>query len=568
MLRKLLFFYLLLAYCLSGNSQDVRVARHSYVDVASKLVSINTKYFYTEVVYSDFFTDSCNIVGLDSKGGIIFKKNLPFGESTLIARLLKTKDNCLLIIGRGSGCDFDLGPSNFILKLDTNGAEQFFISDFDGGQDWPDYFHDVIQMPDSSYCILTDSLVLKYSKQGIYKNKISTGLLGGFVMGLTIDGNLLVNGYDSNLVYKFLKISTTGSITATPTNYFFDLMIPDTQGNFYCLSENLLIKLDANLLPSAKSDMTLGSNILIRDFAVKRDTIYFTGLNLQNKTAIYGYLNDQLSPLYLAESNFKNNNSPAGIVIDKQNRISIISNFTAPPGPKIFQMGSRLYSGFCQFPAKGNFSAQSDIGVESFTLVNAEKDTLQGQLKASYRVTVKNYGNDTVKSFCLNSDLSQLICGYNMFHKSYHITIPPHQSAAVETGSLQSYLYTQAADTSQYLFKQDVCLFTTVPNQQPDADVSNDNHCSRILKSDTIVDRKVKVLEFSVFPNPFNETLSIVSPVEISDVTLHNILGQVVMKTEVHAKQCELVNIRIAAGVYFAEIKMLDGIQIKKVVKE
>ncbi|HOZ86403.1 MAG TPA: T9SS type A sorting domain-containing protein, partial [Bacteroidia bacterium] len=414
----------------------------------------------------------------------------------------------------------------------------------------------------------TDSLILHFSKNGQFISQSSNGLLGSSSMAVTNNGNLMVNGYDTNFVFNTLEINPSGSqVNRQISGDYGAITAHPSSGDYYCSSAGNIIKINSSLMPVATSFTTIVNNISISQFFIKNDSIFFTGVNNLSTTPVYGILNMQLIPLNIIQSYYKKV-KPSGITIDNQNRISIIANASSTVGVKPnFFWPQSFSTAFYRFPITGGFVSAHDIGVESFSLISAEKNS-QGELFINLRVNIKNYGADSIFNFCLNSESTQNICGYSLFHKFYNATIHPYGRVSVETGPIQSWLLGLASDTGAYFFKREACLYTSVPNQKSDTEISNDASCSRVSKSDTIVERSVPESPYGIYPNPFDQTLTIQLTSEIEEITMHNTLGQLVWQSPVYAKTYILHDFRGAKGVYFLRVKTSEGIQIKKVVKE
>ncbi|MES2678612.1 MAG: T9SS type A sorting domain-containing protein [Bacteroidota bacterium] len=559
-MRKLLFFWFLLGVYLHLSSQNLNIARHSYVDEASHLVSINSKYFYFEKLSANFTNDSANIVGINEKGKIIFKRKISF--DMIPRKFIRTLDYGLLFLGQSFGCD-QFGP-NYILKLDTNGNKRFEISEVPFNNEWPAYIADLSQHADSSFYIAGDSSIYHFSKNWQFISKVSNGLTGTGPMVFSSNGNFIINGNDSLGVYKIIELNPAGSVLNQHNSEPFSSMVCHIpSGSIFGLkSGGIIEKINPSLVSVANTNST---GFMITSFVLKNDSIFFTG-NIGNKPS-YGILNLDLQPLHYTLTPYKKI-YPTGITLDNKNRINILANATSAMNKPFMGSVERSFTAFYQFPVTGSFSSRLDIGISTVSLASIANTGNPGIKTIALKVKVNNYGVDTIRNFCLNTQAQQGFCNFMMFHKSYSAIIPPLSSVEVKTGTFSSSLLGSISDTSSYLFVKDVCLFTTVPNQESDMNIDNDAGCSRLLISDTIVERSIPESLFGIYPNPFDQTLNIRSASEIEEITMYNLLGQLIWQNPVNDKTYILHDFREAKGVYFLWVKTSEGTQIKKVVKE
>lgn len=566
-MRKLILFWVLITAYNKSQAQNLNVAYHSYSDYASNLVSINSKYFYSERVFSAVFGDSTYLVGLNSDGTKIFRLHLAYYQAQSVVKIQKTLDNCLWVVGNSSVCDTKSNAKNFIYKVDTNGVIKFQTTIPVSG--WPDFFSDGFQHPDSSFYLVSDSALIHYSKGGQFISKVPGGLRYPNSAVLLNNGNIFVNGQSINFVLRNMEISISGiAVNSQNASSDYKLSVLASNGTIYGMGGGLVEKTNALLQTTNSTSTTLNPDISITSFAVKNDSVFFAGRLMSSKIAIYGVLDQNLNPLYMSQAVYKNV-YPTGITIDNQNKINII----APASSTLNQIVS--FTSFYQFPITGNFLSTPDVGVKSYSVIYAGYNASQSTAILNLKVMVQNFDADTVKSFYLNHDGTSLFCGYRGFHKLFNTVISPYGSVAIETGDFQiplsSYNYagtipTTAGDT----FTLNVCLFTTVPNQKSDSDISNDRSCQILQVTVTSINENTlsDVNAFKIYPNPFNNKISIEGDVEIEKIILFNATGNLVKELPVNSKTFSFYNSDLANGIYLLKIETEKGLQIKKIVKQ
>lgn len=552
-------------------SQNLNIAHHTYVDEVSCLVSINSKYFYSEIVYSQGFGESTNIIGLNEDGKILFKYNLAFDESNRPRKIIKTFDNCLLIAGGSSGCDYDLGPENFIVKIDTNGVLKFQVTTYPEGGEWPTYISDFIEHTDSSFYFAGGSQVYHFSKNGQFISTFSVDLVVSGAIAPNSNGNFFVNGFDSTWISKTIEINSSGVVINQKYSEYYDFIINHpSSDDFYALGNGSIEKINSSFTPVANSSAFINPGIRISSLVLKHDSIFFTGTASPDDMPVYGILNKDLIPLQVSPSPYKHI-YPTGIAVDNKNRINILANARSMI-KSIYLMGDneKSFTSFYRFPFSGNFLSKPDIGVVNISLASAVSNSILGNSLINLKVKIRNYGSDTIKSFCLSSLSRQDICGFDLFHKSYSKIILPHDSIVIETENFYSSLVGYSSKTPDYIFDSEICLFTSVPNEQSDAQINNDNSCSRVSTSDTIVKKTIlrEIKGFYIYPNPFAGDFKIESESEIKEITIFNLLGCLIRQFPVNAKICTVSDFNESKGIYILKIETGEKMQIKKMIKD
>jgi len=558
-------------------SQNVHVAHHTGIDRINNLVSFGSRHFYVEQVSSSGYPDSTNIVCVNNQGKTLFKNYFGLGHYVAPIAFFKTLDKQLLFVGHVIGCDIDLGYK--IMKIDSSGNKVFEIADSVFTNHMPGYINTCVQTPDSSFHLTCDSFIVQLSKTGNFISKIKSGLLECYALAIGNDGSYYVCGYDPGANARMLKLSPQGAILQSGVSLPYEsLQFNSSNSHLYGFtlygnSGGKIDVLDLNLLKIKSTEVSLNSNTSVTAFTFNHDTIFFAGNLASNKLLVHGRLNLNLDLLYFSQTAYKNVH-PSGMSVDNQQQITVIANGLSSVNGFIYpNYYPDIYSSFYRFPTNGSFITESDIGVSSFSLVSASRPFPDGTSVVNLKVKVKNFGTDTIRSFCLNSQASrQPICGHLLFHKLYRIKIPPKDSIVVETGNSYSYLFGSLANDSVHLFAKDICLFTTVPNDKSDKVIDNDAACSRVSFSDTAVSRQstegLPENYFAIWPNPFGEDLNITSGSPVIKVLLINPLGQVIRELLVNENSFKLTGWKISKGVYFLQIVTNNRTVIKKVVKE
>ncbi len=563
-MRKPLFLLFILS-TLAVFAQNKNITRHSRIDRVEHLVNINSRCFYFESLQKEIL-DSANIVGMNSSGQILFKYNLAFYDYQFVHRIIKTKDKGIAFIGTAVSCDIWNTPSdkNFFIKLDTNGTVTFSTT--------PQFFYgtglglgldritDFTQHTDSSYYLISDSLLYHYSKTGQFISKINSGLTNSSTIITLNNGNLLINARLNNV---------PGLVELTPTN---SLIAQQNNNNnflrFGQLSSGIIVglttgghieKINANLQTVNSSTTSLNQNLLVKDFTLRNDSVIITGIDSSLSTPFYGYLDQNVNTLLVINSSYKLV-APNGIAINNQNKINIICNASSTITPFV------SFNNYYQFPIGGNFSSGGDAGVLSFSVASAYYAMSDPVSKLDLNVTVKNFGKDTLKQFYLNSFSRYVLCGRIMLHKSFNCVVPPNGTLAVQTGTFYGPPTYSFPINNYYNF--DLCVFTSAPNAQCDETIQNDGICQTVSAQITALEE----ISFSdeivkSFPNPFNTTLRVESEMELNQLKIHNTLGVLIWHSTASDNVFDIPTESLPAGIYCLTAVTKKGTVTKKVVK-
>lgn len=574
-MKKLLLLCILFNY-LEFNAQNLNVAGHHGIDKVGNIVGINSKCYYFETDQTDCCSRNIVLTGISSQGQGLFSSILGIYNPSWnwVKKMFKTNDNCLFLFGYGySGCDTG-GELDFFVKVDTLGHIMFqgriqsaFNYRFPYGE-----IIDVAQYADSSYYMVSDSLLYHYSDSGQFISKINTGIKGINSITALTNGNFLLNGKLSTAIAN-IELTTSGTIISQQSSAnAITKFIQNTNGDFYGrTSTGFINHYNASfaLLNSSLSN----SNLNITDFLLRHDSVFITGVASPPGNPLYGILNHTLGINYLYVSAYKNI-TPKGIAL-KDGQVTIITEGTSAAGT----FGS--FKGLYHFPLYGMFHSDSDIGVKK---VSVTSYTGQAVLAGSYglvsspvynlNVLIKNYGADTIHNFYLNHlfNFHDFRCNY-LFHKLYTTTILPYDSVIVATGLISGESFTVPATTQPGdVVYPKLCFHTTVPNASNDKDVSNDQLCDSVAISGLVVtgiqQNSLNTIKINIFPNPFKTTLTIQADVDITQVEVYNALGVTQQKLLIGKHEFTLDNSALPAGIYFIKLETEKGQLIKKIIKE
>jgi hypothetical protein len=539
------------------------------------MVSINSKSYYLEKTDGKCCLQGIRVVGINALGQTIYSKNLGFSGGWLIPKkLIRTNDKCLFVYGlRRGSCDYG-GARDFITKLDTLGTVIF--QGFAQSSDIPGGFingevRDIAQHPDSSFYLVSDSMLFHFSKSGQFVSKINSGMKAINSFTTLANGNLLLNGKINNTLKNVEMTVSAMVVNQQSSGSVISKFTQTASGKIYALTSlNFIERYNSNLQMINYSIATFTSNCKIKDYVTRNDSVFATGYVFAGNKPFYAILDQNLNTLYYTQANYKNI-VPMGIALTNQNNVQLITLGTSATSGTYINFKS-LY----QLPIAGSFVSKYDIGVTKVEL-NALSYNFhvwyQGSPNAqfdphyNFKVTVKNYGNDTVKSSFVNYEYYD--CSYKLHTPCP--TILPHDSVTINTGwfdGLPVFVSSSVQPTDIIPFQ--VCFFTTVPNASNDIEINNDSGCGTFTVTGLDVGIQQNQLDetsSTIYPNPFNNELSVASAYEIKEVTLMNALGETLFNQRVNDKKTTVKNESLSPGFYFVKIETEKGTVTKKVLK-
>jgi hypothetical protein len=578
-------FILFLIGGIIGNvvfSQNINVAQHTASDYASSIVSIHAKSYYLEKVQHSCLYNTFNVVALNDSGKIILKKNFAFTENNTPLKLIKTADKQLAFIGQSISGDVGTNANykNYLIKLDTNGVISFqtFIQNFYtiSGVLLLEGIKDFVQHADSSYYLISDSLLHHYSKTGQFISKVNTGFTKLNSITALYSNHLLLNGISNNNL-KNQEISTTYSVINEQTANSAILKFAQTNSGKLIgkTTNNSLEMYDANLQSITNSTITFNSNIRFNDFVIYNDSLFTTGVNSPINTPFYKILDTNFIVLYQTINTNYKQVFPSGITLNNKHKINILTNCTSTINTNI------SFTSLYQLPVTGSFFSSSNIGVASFSAITASAAVSfsYGQYSTvnptfNIAVKIKNFEADTVKSFYLNHYINRGYYCWELFHKKYLVTILPYDSVVVQTGTIYGAEYTAINVQNNSIFYPTLCFFTSVPNFENDIEISNDANCDSIPVSISIVgvnELEIKDEKLKVYPNPFTNKVILEFENEAtinSKLTISNTLGQIVCTIKEVLPKQELDLSFLNSGIYYLNIKSNAGQKTSKMIKE
>ncbi len=366
-------------------------------------------------------------------------------------------------------------------------------------------------------------------------------------------------------IEDFLVVSGDTTVLATYENTYmldgqgnvietygliFDHIKPAPGGNFYGSLDDSLFLLTPSIEVLARS----GLPGIIRDFAssdstlavlTSTNTVYVLdhGFNLLNSFQVDGHY-----PLKYIET------LPSGIVA------AGTTDFGGDTG--------RSWSPFLkEIPYSGDVLDNSgDIGVLGIEMIGSPTPSVPsfGEYQLTYdslKITVQNFGDNTIDSLKLNSsfqsiDLNLGLCYfYQRPHKKYN-------NLSLQPGESRDLYWEDFMIAFREVPEGDfeICIWSSLPNQQIDRDSENDLYCTDFLVSDQ---ETISDIGFTIYPNPssYGSTIDYDLPsLHEGHVRVFSSMGILVGSYETGSGTGTMSLPKFPNGLYFIVLEMDDKV--------
>jgi hypothetical protein len=553
-MKKLVFSALCFLSCRSVLGQNFNRADHDGKDVTLNMVGINSKSFYlqksTGVPYC--CPDGVDLVGSDVDGKVIFRTLIAGGPYMDYSKVCISADK-RLIAYTGTllkHCDTG-GPYFTVSKVDTTGATIWTFTLTTRVLDMQTRF-------DGSFDLFFATQINHYSSTGQFITQIPLGI-AQLKSGSFLDNNTIALSYMGALGPRMKLMDTLGTLisdiamTSTITN-----ILKDPNGIIYSISGPEIQKysLSFNLLCAS---FTAQPGVFFTSFHKRNDSIFATGQTIGNP--FFMIMDTVFNALYASNSNVENAVG-TGIYVGKNNKVNVITT-----GIK-----THSFAGFFQTAINGDLDAKPDIGVirtlllDSTILPDAYNSWIV-QLKAG--VTVKNFGTDTVKNFHLNfySAYGGIQFCMTGLQERFNKTIAPGDTVTVITQNFKSQHFFNNSLNALNEIYMNICLYTTVPNELNDLDVSNDEAC-KIVSAHIVGLEELRADNnyFLAYPNPATDKLEIDHVQSADALKIFDSKGKQVKEITKQNLHSEIDVKDLCPGIYFLLINTDVGTINRKFV--
>lgn len=562
-MKKYLFLIIvfLIAYKQYGQLNFNRAFHNNYETAHPMLTEINNEYYFASLNTSQSLYGLSYLYKVNTGGNLIFRK-LILADQATINQSFKSLDNKLIILNNVyNTCDVPDTSRirTYLTKLDTNGLPIFNLKIKRAfGNYGFDHFTTALQLSDSTYYAFTDSVMYKISKLGTVLSQKNTGLNSIKCCVALQNGNMLLSAKNGT-INSLIEINTNATIINQQPASLFNKLMPYGTNNFIGVGYNFVTKLSPNY-------QTIATNpIIINDAIIKNDTIYY--LSTSSGLSSYKICDTSFNQIY-SSVNATQNYSASKINL-LNNKISIVgtgsslSNTIAPSSnPFISIINTNKFANI-NFVSDGSISQIIQDSMKIFNILN---NTYDVGLKA--KVWVKNKGNITLTAVKLNCFMNfTIICGNLYYQKDYtNLNIAPNDSIQLVTDYIYKRVYTS---NNQTTITANYCIYTTLPNNENDKNISNDGLCMPFTFNVpvSIKENNLDKIIVDMSPNPFTETITCSSQQTIKTIEIMDVYGMALYSSPVNANTFMINEPTLKSGIYFIKIYFNNNYTTKKIIK-
>jgi hypothetical protein len=552
---------------------------HSFNDHSGKLLAIQGNYYFNAMVTTPGFVDSSFIYSVSNSGKMRFRKLIIKNEVTPISAVIETLDHKLALIGHGDGCDFqDSNAKTFLIKMDTNGTIIFDNSFQIGANNFLTAF---VQYPDSSFFAVAADSMFHFSKSGSLINIKALGFSAGGTMILLNNSHFLLSKFSGG-AFSHVEIDTSGAIVNQGSSPFAVIKYKQIgSGAVICqLTDNTIRRLSPGLMET--DSFTFPPNATLVDFATHQNAVHCVGTYSSSftssiSTMFYTKLDTTLNLL----SHFNNSSRimrATSVYAGASANTALLSDCRS--GNYMVIGGGNFtgaYTGITTISASGIFTYPYDIGVSALSLDTGFVTLQYGNiLKGKYRfkIAVKNYTSDTIRSFYLNANITApTICGADYFHQYFsNVVLQPLGTITLTTPFIDHYYASSILNgTVQPTYTiSNLCFYTTGPNNQFDGNNSNDASCFSI-EVPLILGVGNNILQsasIEIYPSPADEILNVKSTFKIKNMIISDLLGKQVTASGGDGNTGKIDTSQLPKGIYILAVETERGSFTRKVIKQ
>lgn len=558
-------------------SQTNTFANHVYDDEVRSLISKNGLSFYVEQVYTSGYIDSTNIICVKANNTVKFKRRISILasgsnilETSNIKKIDFSLDDKVVFCGVATACDYiDPNTKLFIAQLDTNGNFSFLTTipsptnfGFNGG------FDSFCQLTDSSYAVFSDNLIHKFSKTGTYTGSVSTTYASTSICHRNLAGEIIFNSAN-NLIKLNTSFNQIGSITIgiSPTH-----IMQGANGDYYLSNANSFVKTNQALSSFTSSAFSGGT---LSDIKLYNDTLYACGKNNANLATTFRF--DNSFTLLNQSSSSYPNLIYKGIFSDvTHTRLIGLEHCDHPVFPN-------KNSFYYKLNKTASLFLRNDAAVTGLTkdtayanFVPALNPMTPGTLTFYFKMKVKiaNYGLDTLKAININFINTQFqnFCGRNYYLEEFNnLLVPPQGTVEALTNWITDSYNSWTSYIPGNLALGNVCFWTSIPNNNSDANHLNDRFCANfnaIVLGNKSALSASENNEIVISPNPVFDKFQIqfkTQTLTIQRLSLFEMDGKpihlLVDSNEVNISH-------LAKGMYVLVIETNKGNVYKKIIKD
>ncbi|MBL7930275.1 MAG: T9SS type A sorting domain-containing protein, partial [Bacteroidia bacterium] len=311
------------------------------------------------------------------------------------------------------------------------------------------------------------------------------------------------------------------------------------------------------------------------DFYVKNDSVY-TSLfvtNAPDQTS-YAITDTSFNIIYSSPTISIEGMAHCSILPTTNNRVALYSYGDVTSVGFQFGNGANCFSSLTMLNRFSGTNYKNDIALVSLTVDSLYHtgftNSPSGSVNIKARVMVKNKGTTAITQFDLSCYEYTSIDGCNKYYyneRFSNLNILPGDSIEVTTGSFVTKYYPTITGGNPYTISSDYCFYTSVPDNEVDKTMLNNQFCKNVSFTVTGMDETSSLENsFKVFPNPTENDFAITSSAFIRSVEAYNIHGELICRQILAAHETIIGN-DFKSGIYFLRINTDKGSVTRKIIK-
>ncbi|HTA62447.1 MAG TPA: T9SS type A sorting domain-containing protein [Bacteroidia bacterium] len=578
-MKKHFYFYIAFFFLSNCFAQNINMASHRFNEWPGQFVKINNKLFFSSAADTTSFQAPSYVYGINGNT-TLFRKGISLNETTTINDMMTTYDKNIVFVGGAHGCDNPNNPTLFLYKMDTTGHIMYYLNLIDSTFTYATGFKKIIEYTDNSFFTVTDSMLYHFGNYGNFISKKRTHVAN--ITAMCLKNNHIVLSSTTTISFPITtnlltELDTAGNIIKQDTVPYSFTKLKYVAGN--CMlgltSKGLVCKIN-NALGISSTTQSAQGTYKLTDFSLSNDTVYCSAYDSINQLSVFktdtAFVNTNLfasvytstipakiiagnSSLYFLNIEDSLNNHNSNISVLQMNKANNLLNITQDAGVTNAVLDSAYAT--ASIAHQGTSSSDPSVYYNNYFY--------------RMKVTIKNFGATTLQGCYINNKpYHQVICGVYYYSQYFSgLNLAPNQTVTITTPFIEyegPVIFGSLPTSPTPASINNVCFWTSAPNQQSDANHNNDTYCTNISFVSTVGINQFleQQTTISCYPNPTTGSFTVSSTQKIDGITITNLLGEIVAQTNPNAETTQL-NIS-NAGVYFVQVTVGNKTATQKII--
>lgn len=516
---------------------------YNYHQLPSGVACVNEySYLVKSQKSSGSFFTQCALLKLDTLGNVLWTVDIMpiFTEYIGVNQLIPTENGGVYVVGNGvQTCDVLIDCYSFIQKYDATGNLEWSTMKPNNcyGQNMTGLSLLSSNSTLVNYVDSSGSHLLQFNPSGIPIDTIP--ITSCYLQGFSELSNAAIVGFHNDSLFQFDGTGSVINEQLFSTNISSILAVNDT---LLVLTQDSIFQFDNNL-QALNAETFLGINNYSR---------------LKNLDGIVHFMGETATGIALLKIDNQLqlvNSLPISVDLHP-NYYNDFSNSHLSIGDAypITYYNAIRYLDYSTESTVNELVNWTDIGIVDVqinqqTIIPFPNTNGVYTTNLDVSVLVKNFGTHVLQSCRINHLISPAIVCSDFFYTEefQNLNLAPGDSMWVNLGWLGDY-----TNFYQTIVERIVCVYTSHPNQKTDLVVPNDQGCEYVFFG-YVGNEEQTLTDFTLFPNPTSESITIQSPFTgQTNYLLKDLNGSVVMNGMLDGSSLTVE--QLASGIYFVEL--------------